>query len=211
MDVYADPMLNVKDAARYLAIPESTLGRWKGTGAIHSVAPTRKGWPQLPFAAVVEAFVLQRLRQFGIPAKQIRETAEGLRRHFGDPYALARPGLGVHGKDVLVEVAGDYYRGKDLQQAAAETITGFQQVITWDADENPRRLRLMNLGADVILDPRFGWGAPVVEANKVPIESIVGQFRGGDTIADIAYDFEMNVGDVEQIIRGYLDSGERAA
>lgn len=210
MDIYADPMLNVKEAARYLGLSESTLGRWKASGSVHSRKAKRHGWPSLPFVGIVEAFVLQQLRAMGVPLGHIRDTAQSIRERLGDEYGLARPGLGVHGRDIIVDIAGDFYRGSDLQQAAAETISGLQQVISW-AGAHPQRLKLSNLGADVILDPRFGWGAPVIGANKVPIESIVGQFEGGDSFADIAYDFDMDAADVEETVRRYLASTRAAA
>lgn len=210
MDIYTDAMLNVTDTARYLAIPESTLRNWRNVGIIHGVEAQRRGWPQLPFVAVVEAFVLDRLRKMKIPARHIKEAANGIKEKLGDPYGLARPGLGVHGKDILIQVAGEFYRGADLQQAASETIQDFTELITWSGND-PQRLKLPNFGADVILDPRFGWGAPVTELNKVPVESIIGQYIGGDKPHQIAYDFDLSVDDVDNVIRGYLDSTLRAA
>lgn len=210
MDVYTDPMLSVKDAAQYLAVPERTLRNWSASQVIHSTEPERRGWPSLPFVAVVESFVLDRLRQMGIPTKRIKEAAQGIRTKLGDQYGLARPGLGVHGRDILIDIAGDYYRGADLQQAASEAVTNFQTVITWDG-QDPRRLKLKNIGADVILDPRFGWGRPVVESNKVPVTALAGQWLGGDSLQEIAADFGMTAEEVERVVQGYLASREKAA
>jgi hypothetical protein len=37
-----------------------------GSPLVHSVAPERRGWPSVPFVAVVEAYVLRALRSFDI-------------------------------------------------------------------------------------------------------------------------------------------------
>lgn len=208
MDVYKDPMLNIADAARYLALPETTLRSWANDGSVTSLTAERRGWPQLPFVAAVEAYVLRQLRSMGIPKRNITEAARGIKERLNDPFGLARPGLGVDGRDILIEVAGEFYRGADLQQAVRETLTDFRSVITWDKD-NPVRLKLTNLGGDVILDPRFGWGRPVFERNKVPIAALAGQWLGGDSIADIASDFEMTPGEVERVVQGYLASSAK--
>lgn len=200
MDIYEMPLVNTSDAARYLAVAPETLRNWRRTGLVHSLEAERKGWPNLPFVGVVEAFVLERLREMGIPMARIKEAAMGIREKLNDQYGLARPGLGVHGRDILVSVADGLYRGADLQQAATETVQDFQEIITWSGDD-PQRLKLTNLGADVILDPRFGWGRPVVESNKVPVEAILGLWRAGESLETVADEFGMTAADVEELAR----------
>lgn len=202
MDIYRDPMVNVADAAVYLSIPSSTLGSWRAQQAIHSVPAQKQGWPTLPFIAVVEAFVLRQLREAKFPASRIREAAEGARTHFNDPYGLARPGIGHDGVEIFIRAGGDLLRAKDRQQAIEETVSGFHDFIEWHGDQ-PERLRLKQLGADVILDPRFGWGAPVLESNKVPLESIMDLWHAGESMGNIAAEYEMTRDDVERAIQGY--------
>ena len=70
MDIYEEPMVSVREAAQYLSIPESTMGAWKQNRSIHSVPAERHGWPTLPFAAVVEAFVLRALRNLNFTRRR---------------------------------------------------------------------------------------------------------------------------------------------
>lgn len=202
MDIYKDPMVNIADAATYLAMPASTLGTWRKLQAIHSVQPEGHGWPSLPFVAVVEAFVLRQLRQAKFPASRIREAAEGARRYFGDPYGLARPGIGHDGTEIFINAGGDLLRAKDRQQAIRETVNDFHECIEW-IGQDPSRLRLKHLGADVILDPRFGWGSPVLAGNKVPLDGILGLWHAGEPMSIIADEYEMTRDEVEQAIQGY--------
>jgi uncharacterized protein (DUF433 family) len=209
-NIYEDPMVNIADAATYLAMPASTLSLWTRQESIHSVASQRHGWPSLPFVAVVEAFVLRQLREAKFPAAKIREAAVGAQKHFHDPYALARPGIGHDGVEIFIQAGGDLLRAKDRQQAIRETVQNFHECIVWSG-QDPMRLRLRNLGSDVILDPRFGWGTPVLEGNKVPLDGIMGLWHAGEPMVNIAAEYEMTRDDVERVIQGFDRARELAA
>lgn len=201
MDIYSEPMVNVSDAAAYLAIPSSTLGHWRRDGSVHSVASEHHGWPTLPFAAVVEAFVLRSLRELGFTRQKIRDAAEGIRKEFKDPYGLVRPNIGHDGVEIFVEVGADLFRAKDRQQVIRETVENFTRCIDWNGPD-PQRLRLQHFG-NVFLDPRFGWGRPVVASNKVPLDAILGLWRAGEPLAVIAEEFAMQPRDVERLIQAW--------
>jgi uncharacterized protein (DUF433 family) len=201
-DIYVKPMLNTAEAATFLAIPASTLGVWQRNRSIHSVQPERRGWPTLPFAAVVEAFVLRALRELRFSQKKIREAAEGIRREFDDDFGLVRPNVGTDGIEIFLEVGRELYRAKDGHQVIRETVERFERFIDWTG-QDPARLRLQQFDGTVILDPRFGWGTPVIASNKVPLHAVLGLWRGGETIADIAVNFRMEPADVERVIQAY--------
>jgi uncharacterized protein (DUF433 family) len=201
MDIYEEPMVSVREAAQYLSIPDSTLGAWKQNRSIHSVPAERHGWPTLPFAAVVEAFVLRALRNLNFTRRQILEAAEGIRRDFNDDFGLVRPNIGHDGVEIFIEVGPDLYRAKDRQQVIRETVEDFTRCIQWKGND-PQRLKLEHFG-NVILDPRFGWGRPVVEDNKVPLEAILGLWRAGEPLSTIADEFEMKPRDVERLVQAW--------
>ena len=135
MDIYDDAMLSVADAATYLAMPASTLGVWKQTEVIHSLPSQRRGWPNLPFIAVVEAFVLRSLREVGFTHRKIRESADGIRHQSGDPYGLARPCVGHDGVDIFVEIGEDLFRARDHNQIIRDTVQDFTRCIEWNGDD----------------------------------------------------------------------------
>jgi len=201
-DIYDKPMLNVAEAAAYLAIPASTLGVWRRNRSIHSLPAEQRGWPTLPFAAVVEAFVLRALRELRFSQQKIREAAEGIRREFDDPYGLVRPNIGTDGIEILLEYGPDLYRARDGHQIIKETVGKFERFIDWSG-QDPVRLRLQQFDGSVILDPRFGWGSPVVASNKVPLHAIMGLWRAGERIAEIAENFRMDPAEVERVIQNY--------
>lgn len=203
MDIYKDAMLTQTETARYLAIPDSTVGAWRRNATVHSLPAEHRGWPTLPFAGVVEAFVLRALRDTGFSLAKVREAAEGIRREFKDPYALVRPEVGHDGIDIFIRVGGELYRARDRQQAIRETVTDYTSFIEWDG-QNPTRLRLKEFDGQVILDPRFGWGQPVVAENKVPVKAILGLWSASESMEAIAKEFRMEADDVDRIIRTYV-------
>jgi len=125
MEIHEEPMVSIREAAQYLSIPKSTLGAWKQNRSIHSVPAKRQGWPTLPFAAVVEAFVLRALRNLHFTRRQILDAAEGIRRDFNDDFGLVRPNIGHDGIEIFIEIGPDLYRAKDRQQVIRETVEDF--------------------------------------------------------------------------------------
>lgn len=210
VNIYKDPMLNVQDAATYLNMPASTLADWKQNSLVHSVRPARRTWPTLPFVAVVEAFVLRELRHAGFSRRQIADAAAGIRRGFKDEYGLARPGIGHdQGVEIFIEVGGELYRAKDRQQAIRNTVSGFTQCIQWSG-KDPQRLRLAQLG-NVYLDPRFGWGQPTVGPTHAPLASVAGLWYAGESLQDIADDYDMAPDEIDTLMRTWSRTNDRLA
>jgi hypothetical protein len=94
IDKYHDALLTPKETARHLQLPPSTLSYWltdqaAGEALVHRVPPARRGWPSVPFVAVIEAYVLRSLRDLGLSKKKIRDAAAAVRREFKTSYGLA--------------------------------------------------------------------------------------------------------------------------
>jgi len=57
-------------------------------------------------------------------------------------------------------------------------------------------------GADIIVDPRFGFGQPVFAGNKVPVEAVADLFYGGgESVEDIADEYGLTTAEVESVLR----------
>jgi uncharacterized protein (DUF433 family) len=50
-----------------------------------------------------------------------------------------------------------------------------------------------------VIDPRFGHGLPVVAANRVSVKAITDLWEAGESVEDIAYDFDMTPEQVDSL------------
>jgi uncharacterized protein (DUF433 family) len=210
VDKFRDPLLTPKEVARHLRIPESTLYYWlgeqvEGGPLVHRVEPEKRGLPSVPFVAVVEAYVLRSLRDLGLRKHKIREAAAEVRKSFGTPYALATKKIITDGVDIFVHYADDdLARIGDGQRPIREVIDQYLHYIHWDTSDGfagSLTLRQYSDIAPVIIDPRFGWGAPVVEATKVPVDAVVDLWLAGESLENVAYEYDMTRDQVEAICR----------
>ena len=209
INIYTTPLLTAREAARHLRMPESTLDNWladskSGDPLVHAVAPERRGWPRVPFVGVIEAYVLRALRDLGMPLADVKKAAEIVRAEFDDPYALASKRIATDGIAVFVRLADDsLVHARDKQGAIREVLDDYLRYIEWSDDGSPKRLRLSQYptGAVVVIDPRFGWGAPVLDRNKVKVDDIVALWRAGESIKQVADEYDLTESAVEDVLR----------
>jgi uncharacterized protein (DUF433 family) len=208
VDRFHTPLLTARETARHLRMPESTLDNWLAAPAadplVHAVTPERRGWPRVPFVGVVEAYVLRSLRELGMPLDDIRKAAALVRAEFDDPYALARRRIATDGVSVFVRLADEsLVQARDQQRALRVVIESHLRHIDWDTAGNPVRLRLPQYptAAAVVIDPRFGWGSPVLADSKVKVEDLVALWHAGESIRTVAAEYDMTEAVVEDVLR----------
>jgi uncharacterized protein (DUF433 family) len=212
VDRFAVPLFTPVEAAEHLQIPERTMHRWLAQTAadhplVHSVRPVRRGHPSVPFVAMVEAYVLRSLRNLGLSTEKVRSAAAEIRREFDNEYGLASRRIVTDGVDIFVHYldSDELARAGDRQIPIRHVIADYLRYITWtEADEFPSRLTLRRYDpavAKVVIDPRFAWGAPVVEPANVPVSAILGLWRAGETSKVVADEYGLTVAQVEALVR----------
>lgn len=208
------PILTAQEASFHLDVPRSTIGYWTKTQAgpapvMHSVTPEVRNGPRLPFVALAEAQVLRELRNTGLSLQEIRAGVAEMRRQTGEEYVLARHNIASDGGallwNVAEKVAPEWVRARDGQRAFAPVVDAVNRYVHYAPDGFADRLVLRPYGsADVIIDPRFGWGQPVLGKSKVPVWAIADLFYGGgESVEVIADDYDISTGEVEAVIRVY--------
>lgn len=208
-DIFRTPLLTAREASRHLQMPLSTLNYWlaegrDGPALVHEVQSEHIGWPRVPFVGVVEAYVLRSLRQLGLTKAVVRQAAEEIRREFDSEYGLADRRIATDGVDVFVRYADGIARARDHQRPIRPVLDEYLRSVTWDEDDGwPLRLRLRQYRetAPVVIDPRFAWGEPFLEATKTPVTSIVQLWRSGEPMDVVATEFDLPRDTVEQICR----------
>lgn len=212
IDRFTVPLLTPLETAQYLQIPERTIRHWlsgkaAGQPLVHSIKPERRGSPTVPFIALVEAYVLRSLRNLGLSPLKIADAAADIRNEFGTEYGLASRRIATDGIDVFVHYleTDDVVRAGDGQLPIRDVINDYLHYILWDADDDfPTRLTLRLYDpavAKVVIDPRFAWGAPIVEASKVPVTAVLGMWRAGESPDVVASEYGLTVEQVEALVR----------
>jgi uncharacterized protein (DUF433 family) len=164
----------------------------------------RRGWPRVPFVGVVEAYVLRSLRDLGFSKASIRRAADLVREDFSDPYALAKERIATDGVGLFVRVADEsLVQARDRQIAISEAISDYLTYISWDVTGNPSQLRLPQYPreAEVVIDPRFGWGVPVLARSRVPVDALVSLWKNGESIEAVSEEYELPTDVVENVLR----------
>ena len=211
-DLRFDTALYTKvEAAQYVGVRPSTLNDWLTTTAmgaplVHRLTPDTPRSASIPFVALAEALILRSLRrEFHLSMKEIRGAVRRLRKELDTEYALASRRLATDGIDILVDLSGDWERARDGQRPIDDVIAPYLRLITYDeADGYPTRLKLKPFeesGADVIVDPRFGFGHPVLERSKIRVEVLLGAWQAGDSMATLAREYRLDPDVVEATLR----------
>ena len=211
-DRLAVPLLTPLETAEHLQIPERTVHHWlrqqaAGHPLVHSLRPERRGWPSVPFVAVVEAYVLRTLRNMKLSPEKIKKAAADVRKEFGTEYGLATRRIATDGVDVFIHYldSDEIARTGDRQMPIRQVIDDYLRYIVWDEDDDlPKRLTLRKYDpaiAAVVIDPRFAWGAPIVEPAMVTVDTILGMWRGGEPPDVVADEYGLSVEQVEALIR----------
>jgi uncharacterized protein (DUF433 family) len=206
-DRFTDPLLTPAEVSRHLGIPRSTLYYWLneragGAPLVHRVRPVRRGWPSIPFAGLVEAYVLRSLRDLGMSKSRVREAAGEVRQRFGTPFALSSSRIATDGTSIFIRYAEtDLARAGDHQRPFPHDVSDHFRYISWAADGFANRLRLRQYPVDVVIDPDFGFGRPVVEANLVPVDAVIGLWLAGEPAERIAEEHQLPSHQIEAICR----------
>jgi uncharacterized protein (DUF433 family) len=198
-------VLSVREAARQLRMPPTTLIHWLEGGErqgrrydpVLRVEPT--GSRDMTWGEMVEARYLRAYRQKSVPMQQLRPFISRLRDEFGVPYPLAhfRPFIG-DGRRLLLEVQESVklpgtlsavYEVKSgqiiLDPRAAEFLDRVE--FAEDGDRSAERIYPAGRESPVVMDPRISSASPAVHGIRT---EILAELADADVpVEDIAADF----------------------
>ena len=198
---------------------ETTLKSWV-SGRSYPVTGGEKHWDalihrpsaedsKLSFSNLIEAHVLLALRkQYQVKIRLIRTALGYAREELGIERILLSPELRVLPGNMFLQRLGELINvGQGGQGAMPEILGAYLERIDWDVAGVPARIfpltRADHLDAPKILsiDPRIAFGRPVVERKAIKTSAIVERFRAGESISDLAEDYDLEVFEVEEAIR----------
>lgn len=205
------PVFTLREAARYLGMPVSTLHAWgRSADPLITVAPRHGHEATVPFIGFAEAFVLSAFRKAGVPLQRIRPAVEVLRKTIGIEHALAAKHLYTDGAEVLFNYANERGEPELLeltvvrtgQKQFSELVRDYLKRIQYANDGWASMLELPTYrDATVVVDPTRAFGLPLLVHGGARVEDLVDRFVAGDHLADIAFDFDVPEQEVEDVIR----------
>jgi len=223
------PLYTLREVASYVGIPESTLGTWANGyvrhppgrplvtgGPVVTRLPGYAYGPSVPFIGLAEAMALAALRRKDrIPLPKVRRVIEHLQRELGLEHALASRNLFRVGATFVYDYAttnGDVdlmelieLRGG--QAVWADAVRQYLMNVAWDDGGWPVRIRVPRYPtADVVMDPEHESGAPYFAGSGVPVSSIVGRARGGDSAELLAEDYDLTVARIREVLADPIDA-----
>lgn len=210
----ARPIFTLRETAAYLGVPKSTIQHWasapEGGNALITRFASGSRDATVPFIGFAEAYVLSAFRRAGLPLQRIRPAVEALASTIGIEHALASHRLYTDGAEVLYDYASEQadevflelFVVRTQQRQFSEVVRGYLRCVTYATDGWAAAVRLpVYRHAEVVVDPRVGFGLPLLVHGGARVEDLIDRFQAGDGVADIAEDFGVPEKEVEDVVR----------
>lgn len=178
---------------------------------------------QLSFNNLVEALVLRVIRlEHRITLPRVRIALDYLEQKVGVPHPLVRIEFQTDGVDLFLDtmfqdelseqVSGStrmlINASRSGQLAIRQTLKNYLKRIDRDEEGLANRLfpitRLEEKEDDpriVVIDPRISFGRPVLVGTGIPTAILAGLYKAGDSVEEIARDYNCDRLQVEEAIR----------
>jgi uncharacterized protein (DUF433 family) len=213
VEVLDRKIMGVREAARQLRIPPSTLIYWleggqrQGTWYQPVLRPEPTGSREITWGEMVEARYLRAYRQQSVSMQQLRPFIAGLRQEFGVPYPLAhfKPFIGA-GRKLLLEIQENVglpeslwvvYEVKTGQLILDARATDYLERVEFadTGEQEAERLYPAGRGSPVTMDPRISSAAATVRGIRT---EAIAELADADVPVDqIANDFGLPVNTVK--------------
>jgi len=221
-DVRTMPLYSASEAARFLHLPVSTVRAW-AFGQVYKVrgearrfdpviAAADRQRRRLSFLNLVELLVLAAIRRTHmVSLAQVRTAMTYLRRRFPGPHPLAEHQFQTDGVNLFIEKFGQLLNiSRDGQIEMTELVKSYLRLVEWDASGVPFKLHLPGPrtpnsdSSAVVIDPRFGFGRPVLDGCGIRTEVIIERFQAGEAMSALAEDYGLDTHAIEEVIRSHL-------
>ncbi|MEA2465496.1 MAG: hypothetical protein QOJ98_3243, partial [Acidobacteriota bacterium] len=161
----------------------------------------------LSFSNLIEAHVLRSLRtEHGVPLAAVRQALNYAERELRIDHLLLREELRTSGGALFLERFGELVNlSASGQLAVRKLFEAHLARVEWGKLRSAVRLYPFVFGeaADVkpiVIDPTIAFGRPVVDRAFVSTRSILERIDAGESIEDVAGDYEVSINTVEEAV-----------
>jgi len=204
---------SIPEVSHYLNMPASTIRYWvSGQGGAHEpvIVPASAGTPTLlSFFNLIEVHILGTItKEYSVKLQKVRSALEYLYRNFETPHPLVKHSFETDGSNLFIEHLGQLINiSEDGQQAMRELLDAALKRIEWDNEGLPTRLfpfthsDIKKSPSIVVIQPGIAFGRPVIVGSGIPTEIIAERYKAGDSVQDLASDYERKTEEIEEAIR----------
>ena len=212
------PAYPLSEAALYVRVAPATLRSW----VVGRDYPTRQGRRSfrpliqpadrrsrlLSFNNLVEAHVLRALRTtHGTPIRAIRKALDFAQSELGIERLLLSRELCTDKRDLFLDRYGELINlSRSGQLAMRAVLESHLSRIEWKTASLPLRLypfvrtEALESPRHIAIDPNVGFGRPILRRRGVSTKVIVDRIDAGESIAELAADYELDPSEVEEAI-----------
>lgn len=207
------PAYTAAEAARYARTSQATARRWvQGydyktlSGRRHSAPVTshKPGERYLTFYDLVEVAAIAAAKNAGVALPRIRSAVEYAQERFKSDRPLLLERFLTDGRDLyLRELDQAEPMHVNASQAGQIAFPYIAEVLR-DVDyEENRPVRWWPVGQDrsILVDPKFGFGQPLIYPSGIRTETIVDRWLADESIESIAGEFGLTIALVEDALR----------
>lgn len=212
--VFDTPAYSATQAAHYVGVPYPTLRHWIGTkGLITAPEPN-----VLSFNNLAEAHILRAMRRsHKLSLQGIRKALQELSKLRNTPHPLLDETFGTDGISLcIIEEDQVVNLTAKLQTEIREFVALYLRRIERDADGRAAKLypfvvqESASEPRHVSISPTISFGRPVLTGTGISTAVIAGRFAARDSITDLAKEFEVEPGILEDAIRWEMLKGKAA-
>lgn len=213
------PTYSIGEAARYLRIPAGTVRAWTagrryptsdGKRFFAPLISVPEGKPRLlSFTNLVEVHVLRAIRkQHNIQLDKVRAALDFIEDQFQLAHPLAYEKFRTDGVNLFIERYGNLINAsRDGQILLKDALNAHLERV--EPDDSGLAIRLYPFTRAheeanprfVVIDSRIAFGRLVITGTGIPSSLITERYQAGDSIDDLAEDYECDRLAVEEAIR----------
>lgn len=209
-DLQHTPAYTLTDVAAYTGVRVATLRNWVRGRTYKTKQETKWSGPLirlsdpdsnlLSFINLVEAHVLSSLRQYHeIRMEKVRAALDYLEREFGAEHPLVDHHFLTDQTDLFIRELDQLINLSESGQLAIhQSLDRYLDRVVRDGQG--RLLRLYPVGTygveglrPVVVDPNVGFGKPLIDGTRVPVEVVVERLDAGEAIEELADDYRCNI------------------
>jgi uncharacterized protein (DUF433 family) len=213
------PIYSIKDAARYLQIPSSTIRSWtvgthypvqNGSNFFEPLIEIPQSKPYLlSFTNLVEIHVLRAIRKHHkIQLDRVRTALNFINEEFKVSHPLATQKFSTDGVDLFVERYGELIQATQVKRDRLKLAinTHLKRIET---DENGFAFKLYpfthsheeNNPRIIVIDPRISFGRLTIDGTGIATSILKERYSAGDSIEDLAIDYNCDTRSIQEAIR----------